>query len=132
MSQVQTVKTLIHEMAHQNLHSGEQKLERNVKEVEAEAVAYTVLQHFGIDTSDYSFAYIAGWSKEKTTEELKASLDRIRDAADEMITSIEDKLHAIQKEKVSVLSELKEKKQEVQKAMRSPRKERAVQEREIV
>jgi antirestriction protein ArdC len=132
MSQVQTVKTLIHEMAHQKLHSGEQKLERNVKEVEAEAVAYTVSQHFGIDTSDYSFAYIAGWSKEKTTEELKASLDRIRDAADEMITSIEDKLHAIQKEKVSVLSELKEKKQEVQKAMRSPRKEWAVREREIV
>lgn len=132
MSQVQTVKTLIHEMAHQKLHSGEEELTRNVKEVEAEAVAYTVSQHFGIDTSDYSFAYIAGWSKEKTTEELKASLDRIRNTADELITGIEEKLHAIQKEKVSILSELKEKKQEVQKAVRTPQRTRAAQEREIV
>lgn len=132
MSQVQTVKTLIHEMAHQKLHSGEEELTRNVKEVEAEAVAYTVSQHFGIDTSDYSFAYIAGWSKEKTTEELKASLDRIRNTADELITGIEEKLHAIQKEKVSILSELKEKKQEVQKAMSASQKMRPAQEREIV
>ena len=132
MSQVQTVKTLIHEMAHQKLHSSEEKLTRNVKEVEAEAVAYTVSQHFGIDTSDYSFAYIAGWSKGKTTEELKASLDRIRNAADELITGIEEKLQTIQKEKASILGELKEKKQEVQKAMRMPQKIRASQEMEIV
>ncbi len=132
MSQIQTVKTLIHEMAHQKLHSGEEKLARNTKEVEAEAVAYTVSQHFGIDTSDYSFAYIASWSKTKTMEELKSSLDRIRDAADDLITSIEDKLQAIQKEKVSVLAGLKEKKQEVQKTMRTPQKTQHVQERGIV
>ena len=98
MSQVQTVKTMIHEMAHQKLHAidpkdltpEEPRLTRNAKEVEAEAVAYTVAQHYGIKTSDYSFAYIAGWSHGKETPELKASLDRIRKAADEMITSIDD------------------------------------------
>ena len=98
MSQVQTVKTMIHEMAHQKLHAidpkdlppEEPRLTRNAKEVEAEAVAYTVAQHYGIETSDYSFAYIAGWSHGKETPELKASLDRIRKAADEMITAIDD------------------------------------------
>ncbi len=96
MSQVQTIKTLIHEMAHQKLHSTTpaeeapeaEKLTRNHKEVEAESVAYTICRHFGIDTSDYSFAYIAGWSRGKDTPELKASLTRIRNAANEMITDI--------------------------------------------
>ncbi len=107
MSEVQTIKTMIHEMAHQKLHSidpkdlppEEPRLTRNAKEVEAEAIAYTVSQHYGIETSDYSFAYIAGWSKGKDTPELKASLDRIRKAADEMITSIDDQVFSLQKEK---------------------------------
>ena len=106
MSQVQTVKTMIHEMAHEKLHSidpkelppEEPRLTRNAKEVEAEAVAYTVAQHFGIETSDYSFAYIAGWSQGKETPELKASLDRIRIAADEMITNIDEQILIVQKE----------------------------------
>lgn len=107
MSEVQTVKTLIHEMAHQKLHSidpkelplEEPRLTRNAKEVEAESVAYTVAQHYGIETSDYSFAYIAGWSQGKDTPELKASLDRIRKAADEMITAIDDQIIYLQQEK---------------------------------
>ena len=107
MSEVQTVKTLIHEMAHQKLHSidpkevplEEPRLTRNAKEVEAESVAYTVAQHYGIETSDYSFAYIAGWSQGKNTPELKASLDRIRKAADEMITAIDDHIMYLQQEK---------------------------------
>lgn len=107
MSQVQTIKTLIHEMAHQKLHSidpkelppEEPRLTRNAKEVEAEAIAYTVAQHYGIETSDYSFAYIAGWSQGKETPELKASLDRIRKAADEMITAIDDHIMYLQQEK---------------------------------
>ena len=107
MSQVQTVKTMIHEMAHQKLHAidpkdlppEEPRLTRNAKEVEAEAVAYTVAQHYGIETSDYSFAYIAGWSHGKDTPELKASLDRIRKAADEMITAIDDHIMYLQQEK---------------------------------
>ena len=106
MSQVQTIKTLIHEMTHEHLHSKDPKelppeeprLTRNAKEVEAEAVAYTVAQHYGIETSDYSFAYIAGWSAGKETPELKASLDRIRIAADEMITAIDGHLQELQQE----------------------------------
>ena len=113
MSQVQTIKTLIHEMAHQKLHAidpkelppEEPRLTRNAKEVEAESVAYTVAQHYGIETSDYSFAYIAGWSKDKDTPELKASLDRIRKAADEMITAIDDQFLIIQREKSPVVIE---------------------------
>jgi len=117
MSEVQTIKTLIHEMAHQKLHSvdpkelppEEPRLTRNAKEVEAESVAYTVAQHYGIETSDYSFAYIAGWSKDKDTPELKASLDRIRKAADEMITAIDEQFLSIQREKDPVIVEGPEK-----------------------
>lgn len=108
MSQVQTVKTAIHEMANQKLHSinkdktelqpEQEKLTRNSKEVEAESVAYTVCQHYGIETSDYSFVYIAGWSQGKDTPELKASLDRIRTAADEMITQIDGHMQELMKE----------------------------------
>lgn len=109
MSQIQTVKTAIHEMAHQKLHAidpnlkkSEQNLEnisRGGKEVEAESVAYTVCQHYGIDTSDYSFAYIAGWSKGKETPELKASLDTIRKAASEMINDIDGHMKLLLQEK---------------------------------
>ena len=107
MSQVQTIKTAIHEMAHQKLHSidptaksdpSEPKFTRNHKEVEAESVAFTVCQHYGIDTGDYSFAYVAGWSHGKETPELKASLDKIRKTASEMITEINEHLAALQKE----------------------------------
>lgn len=104
MSQVKTVKTAVHEMAHQKLHSIQPKdetpseagdnsraeLTRNSKEVEAESVAFTVCRHFGIETDDYSFTYIAAWSRGKETAELKASLDVIRRAASEMITEIEN------------------------------------------
>lgn len=107
MSQVQTVKTVIHEMAHQKLHSIdpsakadplEPKLTRNSKEVEAESVAYTVCQHYGIDTSDYSFAYVAGWSAGKEMPELKASLDKIRLAANDMITRIDTHIQELTRE----------------------------------
>lgn len=107
MSQVQTIKTAIHEMTHQKLHSidptaksdpSEPKLTRNHKEVEAESVAFTVCQHYGIDTSDYSFAYVAGWSHGKEVPELKAYLDKIRKTASEMITEIDEHLAALQKE----------------------------------
>ena len=93
MSQVQTIKTMIHEISHQRLHSkenmDEEKLpDRSTKEVEAESIAYTVCSHFGLDTADYTFGYVAGWSSGKETKELKNSLERIRKTADEMITSI--------------------------------------------
>ena len=109
MSQIQTVKTAIHEMAHQKLHAIDpnlKKSEQNMeniscggKEVEAESVAYTVCQHYGIDTSDYSFAYIAGWSKGKETPELKASLNTIRKAASEIINDIDGHMKVLLQEK---------------------------------
>ena len=107
MSQSQTVKTAIHEVAHAKLHDREQnqdidavlEKERNTKEVEAESVAYTVCQHFGIDTSDYSFGYIAGWSSDQDMKELKSSLDTIRKTASELITGIEDRLAELQKDR---------------------------------
>ena len=102
MSEAQTVKTLLHEASHQALHSrenfdkfGEQKT-RNQKETEAESVAYVVCQHYGIDTSDYSFAYVAIWSAGKEVPELKASLDTIRGAASSLITKIDEKVQAIE------------------------------------
>lgn len=112
MSQIQTIKTAIHEMTHQKLHaidpdkivSDMPKLTRNGKEVEAESVAYTVCQHFGIDTSDYSFAYVAGWSHGKETPELKASLMTIRKAASELIDDIEDHVRELHKEREAVVS----------------------------
>ena len=73
----------------------ESKLTRNAKEVEAESVAFTVCQRFGLDTSDYSFAYIAGWSHGKETPELKASLKTIRQASAEMIDAIEEQIQIL-------------------------------------
>lgn len=91
LSPMQTLKTLIHEVAHATLHceDGEQaEADRGTKEVQAESVAYTVCNYFGIDTSDYSFGYVAGWSNGKELEELKASLEIIRQTAGQLIDSI--------------------------------------------
>ena len=103
MSEMQTMKTGIHEIAHSLLHATENKTaldkDRSTKEVEAESVAYTVCQYFGIDTSDYSFGYIAGWSSGKEIPELKTSLETIRKTASEMINSIEEAVREIQLER---------------------------------
>ena len=107
MSQSQTVKTAIHEVAHAKLHDRERNQDidavldkdRNTQEVEAESVAYTVCQHFGIDTSDYFFGYIAGWSSDRDMKELKSALDTIRKTASELITGIEDRLAELQKDR---------------------------------
>lgn len=90
ISQMQSIKTTIHEMAHHKLHFADEKeMTRESKEVEAESVAYTVCSHLGLDTSEYSFGYIAGWSTGKDMPELKASLDTIRNTASELITEID-------------------------------------------
>ena len=107
MSESQTLKTMVHETAHSMLHSKEVNKEdilapskdRNTKEVEAESIAYTVCQHFGIDTSDYSFGYIAGWSSGKDMKELKSSLDTIRRTSSELITGIEEQLKELQRDR---------------------------------
>ena len=97
MSQLQTIKTAIHETAHATLHAlpkdgkpDKDGPDRRTKEVQAESVAYVVCQHYGLDTSDYSFAYVAGWSSGRDIKELKASLDVIRRTSHDMITSIDD------------------------------------------
>lgn len=107
MSEIQTVKTAIHEIAHAKLHAidpdkkaaPEERKDRHTKEVEAESVAYTVCQRYGIETSDYSFGYIAGWSSDKDIKELKGSLETIRSTAAEMIESIDAKLKLLLAEK---------------------------------
>ena len=100
MSQTQTVKTMIHEITHSKLHAlpveygiviGQHEKDQGTREVEAEGVAYVVCQHFGIDTSEYSFGYVAGWDRGKDVVRLKASLGCIRDTAAEIINSIEAK-----------------------------------------
>ena len=107
MSETQTAKTGVHEVAHAKLHAKEIEQEtgtvkdRETKEVEAESIAYTVCQHFGIDTSDYSFGYIAGWSSGKEMPELKSSLDTIRRTSSELIKGIEAQLLEIEKERAA-------------------------------
>ena len=100
MSQVQTIKTLLHEVAHAKLHALPvengvitelPEKNRRTREVEAESVAYVVCQHFGIDTSDYSFGYVAGWSRGRELEELRTSLECIRATAAELIDGIESR-----------------------------------------
>lgn len=107
MSEVQTLKTLIHEIAHAKLHAveditnikPEEQIDRNTKEVEAESIAYTVCQRYGIDTSDYTFGYVAGWSSDKELPELKSSLATIQKTADEIITGIEEHFADLAKDK---------------------------------
>ena len=107
MGEVQTAKTGVHEVAHAKLHAKEVEQEtgiakdRETKEVEAESIAYTVCQHFGIDTSDYSFGYIVGWSSGKEMPELKSSLDTIRRTSSELIKGIEAQLLEIDKERAA-------------------------------
>ena len=96
LAQQQEIKTMIHEIAHSLLHNSEKmkdkKISRNDMEVQAESVAYTVCSALGIDTSEYSFGYIAGWSQGKDIKELKSALDLICDTASSMIFHIENKL----------------------------------------
>ena len=105
MSQLQTLKTAIHEIAHAKLHDidlnapkdEQPRVDRRTREVEAESVAYTVCQHYGLDTSDYSFGYVAGWSSGRELAELKSSLETIRSAAAEIINSIDANIAELQK-----------------------------------
>lgn len=100
MSELQNVKTLIHETAHARLHAIDPEVpeeridqpDQSTREVQAESIAYVVCQHYGLDTAEYSFAYIAGWSTGKELPELRASLDTIRNTAKETITAIDEHL----------------------------------------
>lgn len=107
MSQLQTLKTAIHEIAHAKLHDidlnapkeeRENLPDQRTREVQAESVAYTVCQHYGLDTSDYSFGYVAGWSTGREMDELKSSLETIRSTAAEIINGIDAQLAELQKD----------------------------------
>lgn len=128
MSELQTLKTAIHEIAHAKLHDidlnapkeeKENRPNHRTREVEAESVAYTVCRHYGLDTSDYSFGYVAGWSSGKELYELKGSLETIRLAASELIDSIDGHFKELQRERENELlgkeaePTLQEEKQEV-------------------
>ena len=108
MSELQTLKTAIHEIAHAKLHAidpdapvAEQadRPDSRTREVQAESVAYAVCQHYGLDTSDYSFGYVAGWSSGKDLKELRASLETIRATAHELITTIDGHLAELQQQR---------------------------------
>ena len=107
MSELQTLKTTIHEIAHAKLHDTnaegqtekQARVDRQTREVQAESVAYTVCQHYGLDTSEYSFGYIVSWSSGRTLSELNSSLEVIHHAAAEIISGIDRWFAELRQEK---------------------------------
>ena len=105
MSELQTLKTAIHEVAHARLYeknshlAGDKQPDKATREVQAESVAYAVCQYWGLDTSDYSFGYIANWSSGRDLKELQASLETIRAAANDLINEMEIHLLELQQER---------------------------------
>ena len=126
MSEIETIAAAVHEISHAKLHNytieelallpPEEKKTRRMREVEAESVAFVVCKHFGIETGESSFPYIASWSKDKEMPELKASLSTIQKTSAELIDEIEENLISLEKEQVkskeSVMSQLPPEKQE--------------------
>lgn len=107
MSDAQTLKTAFHEAAHNLLHDPAKdivtnKSPRNEKEVQAESVAFMVAERFGIDTSEYSFPYIASWSDGKQLEQLKSALQEIQEAAKKISSVIESELLKLQKRNLTM------------------------------
>lgn len=101
LSQLQTIKTAIHEIAHATLHAAKNSnTDRSTAEVQAESIAYTVCSYYGLDTSDYSFGYVAGWSRGKEIKELKDSLEIIRKTSSQIITDIDKHFSQIQEKQV--------------------------------
>ena len=115
MSQLQTIKTAIHEIAHAKLHAIDpddpeqaNRPDSRTREVQAESVAYAVCQHYGLDTSEYSFGYVAGWSSGRGLAELKASLEIIRSAAHELISALDEHLAELRQQREADLSTAQE------------------------
>mgnify|MGYP000770372482 FL=1 len=105
MSNLQTMKTGVHEVSHALLHDREVMdaegvlKDQTTKEVEAESIAYIVCNHFGLDTSEYSFTYIASWCESKDMKALRASMDTIRKTSAEVIGNIETQIHELEMER---------------------------------
>lgn len=119
MSEAQTMKTVVHETAHAVLHDRDQMEAEGIvkdqltREVEAESVAYVVCNHFGLDTSEYSFSYIASWSSGKNMKELRASMDTIRKTSADIIGQIEEKLKELQIERAEQEADVVEQTEEM-------------------
>ena len=130
MDELQNIKTAIHEIAHATLHDTAlampERPDRRTREVQAESVAYAVCQHYGLDTSDYSFGYIAGWSSGKELAELKGSLETIRSTAANLIDTIDGHFAAIQKAQDK--EQTTEQAQPAQEATKQPEAEAATPE----
>ncbi len=92
LSMEQTVKTAVHEIAHSIMHIPLIERDRTLFEIQAESIAYIVCRHFGIDTSQYSFGYVAGWAQDKELRVLTASLDEIESVANELISNLEPEI----------------------------------------
>lgn len=92
MSQAQTLKTAVHELFHSRVHGGDGSKSRQQKEIEAEAAAYVVCSHFGLDTGDYSFPYVAAWSAGVSHEERRRSIRSIHRDASAIINEMEKAL----------------------------------------
>ena len=143
MTKAQTIKTIIHEMAHSELHNNKivaeagEKLTRSTKELQAESVAFVVSNHYGIDTSEYSFAYLANWAKDKESlTDLEAQLSIVQKEASQLIKKVDLKLEKIKtlnltkdKTKESVfhekLNRFKEK-QSIQEKNKEPKKAKGI------
>lgn len=118
ISEKQSLKTLIHEMSHAILHNTDipdAPKDSSTREVQAESIAYVVCEYFGIDTSDYSFGYIAGWSSGKDTQELKKSLETISNTANNIISETE-----------KTLTQMKESKQTISETIQAKHKTRCI------
>ena len=130
MDELQNIKTAIHEIAHATLHDTAlampERPDRRTREVQAESVAYAVCQHYGLDTSDYSFGYIAGWSSGKELAELKGSLETIRSTAASLIDTIDGHFAEIQKAQDK--EQTTEQAQPAQEATKQPEAETAAPE----
>ncbi len=130
MDELQNIKTAIHEIAHATLHDTAlampERPDRRTREVQAESVAYAVCQHYGLDTSDYSFGYIAGWSSGKELAELKGSLETIRSTAAKLIDTIDGHFAEIQKAQDK--EQTTEQAQPAQEAAKQPEAEAAATE----
>lgn len=100
MNKSQIIKTFLHETAHSELHhnnnSQQEQLTKSTAELQAESVAYVVASYYGIDTADYSFDYLAGWSNDKETlADLEAQLDIVQQEAKSLMVRMDQELEQL-------------------------------------
>lgn len=130
MSEQQTLKTIFHEMAHSDLHNLEKlqeaPLKRSTAELQAESVAFVVASHYGLDTSEYSFGYLATWSQDpEGLSDLEAQIKIVQKEADSLISRIDKSLEKYQNKELT-----KDAFQEKMKRLKTKEKEKSVEPKE--